>query len=63
MATLPAAYFEYPFRRPGMDHTRYAYSNLFERKPVTWPNGADLAPEFLHERALLAGQQTADKEI
>ncbi len=43
MATLPAAYFEYPFRRPGMDHERYAYSNLFKRKPVTWPNGARVA--------------------
>lgn len=43
MAILPAAYFEYPFRRPGTDHTRYAFSNLFERKPVTWPNGARVA--------------------
>ena len=41
--TLPASYFEYPFRRPGMDHARYAYSNLFERKPVQWPGGARVA--------------------
>ena len=41
--TLPAAYFEYPFRRPGMDHARYAYSNLFERKAVQWPGGARVA--------------------
>ena len=32
--TLPSTYFDYPFRRPGMDHDRYAYSNLFKRKPV-----------------------------
>ena len=41
--SLPASYFDYPYRRPGMDHTRYAYSNLFERKPVQWPNGARVA--------------------
>ena len=26
-----------------MDHDRYAYSNLFKRKPVTWPGGARIA--------------------
>ena len=26
-----------------MDHARYAYSNLFERKPVQWPGGARVA--------------------
>ena len=41
--TLPAAYFEYPHRRPGMEHARYAYSNLFKRRPVQWPNGARVA--------------------
>lgn len=41
--TLPTNYLEYPYRRPGMDHARYAYANLFERKPVTWPNGARVA--------------------
>ena len=40
---LPASYFEYRFRRPGMDHDRYAYSNLFQRQPVRWPNGARIA--------------------
>ena len=40
---LPASYFEYPYRRPGMDHERYAYSNLFARKPVAWPGGARIA--------------------
>ena len=40
---LPSTYFEYPFRRPGMDHARYGYSNLFERKPVRWPGGARVA--------------------
>jgi allantoinase len=41
--TLPSPYFDYPFRRPGMDHDRYAYSNLFKRKPVRWPNDARIA--------------------
>src|SRR5262245_53453775 len=26
-----------------MDHARYAYSNLFARKPVAWPGGARIA--------------------
>src|SRR5438552_18558503 len=26
-----------------MDHDRYAYSNLFKRKPVRWPNDARIA--------------------
>src|SRR5689334_18215659 len=26
-----------------MDHDRYAYSNLFERKPVRWPSDARIA--------------------
>ena len=41
--TLPADYFTYPHRRAGMDHGRYVYSNLFERRPVQWPNGARIA--------------------
>ena len=41
--TLPASYFSYPFRRPGMDHDRYSYSNLFQRKPMHWPGGARIA--------------------
>jgi peptidoglycan/xylan/chitin deacetylase (PgdA/CDA1 family) len=40
---LPPGYLDYPYRRPGMDHARYAYSNLFQRKPVTWPGGARIA--------------------
>jgi len=40
---LPANYFDYPFRRPGMDHDRYAYSSLFKRKSVQWPNEARIA--------------------
>ena len=26
-----------------MDHDRYAYSNLFKRKPVAWPDDARIA--------------------
>lgn len=40
---MPADYLTYPYRRPGMDHDRYAYSNLFARKPISWPGGARVA--------------------
>ncbi len=41
--SLPDDYLIYPYRRPGMDHDRYGYSNLFKRRPVTWPGGARIA--------------------
>ncbi len=41
--SLPADYLKYPWRRHGMDHDRYGFSNLFERTPVAWPNGAKVA--------------------
>ncbi len=41
--TLPAEFLQYPRRRHGMDHDRYPYSNLFERKPAVWPGGAKVA--------------------
>lgn len=41
--TLPPTYLEYPRRARGMDHDLYPWSNLFERPPVTWPNGARVA--------------------
>ena len=41
--TVGDDYLVYPHRRAGMDHDRYAYSNLFKRKPVTWPGGARVA--------------------
>ena len=40
---LSPGYFDYPFRRPGMDHGRYAHSNLFKRKPAVWPEQARIA--------------------
>jgi allantoinase len=43
MMTLPQSYLEYPRRRLGMDHDRFGYSNLFKRKPVSWPDGAHMA--------------------
>lgn len=33
----------YPLRRAGMDHDRYAWSMLADRAPFTWPSGAKLA--------------------
>ncbi|MCC5863327.1 MAG: polysaccharide deacetylase family protein [Gammaproteobacteria bacterium] len=41
--TLPAEFLQYPWRRHGMDHDRYPFSNLFERKPAAWPEGAKVA--------------------
>jgi hypothetical protein len=40
---LPDEYLQYPHRRHAMDHNRYEWSNLFERKPVEWKNGAHVA--------------------
>lgn len=41
--SMPDSYLDYPMRRYGMDHDRYDWSDLFERKPVVWPNGARIA--------------------
>ena len=40
---LPDDYLEYPLRRYGMDHERYEWSMLPQRKHVTWPNSARVA--------------------
>jgi peptidoglycan/xylan/chitin deacetylase (PgdA/CDA1 family) len=40
---LPADYLDYPLRRYGMDHERYDWSMLPERKPVAWPHQARVA--------------------
>jgi allantoinase len=40
---LPEDYLSYPLRRHGMDHDRYDWSMLRDRKPVHWPNGARVA--------------------
>ncbi len=40
---LPENYLDYPLRRYGMDHDRYDWSMLPERKPVVWPNNARVA--------------------
>lgn len=34
---------DYPLRRRGMDHDRYDWSMLGQRKPVRWPGGKHLA--------------------
>lgn len=41
--SLSPEFLEYPARRHGMDHDRYEWSNLFDRRPIQWSNGADLA--------------------
>ena len=40
---LPADYLDYPLRRYGMDHERYDWSMLPDRKPVAWPQQARVA--------------------
>ena len=40
---LDPNYLEYPHRSYGMDHERYTWSMLENRKPVQWPNGNKLA--------------------
>jgi peptidoglycan/xylan/chitin deacetylase (PgdA/CDA1 family) len=43
MSSLPDSYLEYPLRRYGMDHDRYDWSPLPQRRPVAWPGGARIA--------------------
>ncbi|MEO0441452.1 MAG: polysaccharide deacetylase family protein [Pseudomonadota bacterium] len=40
--SLDPGYLEYPNRGRGMDHDYYPYSNLFGRKPVSWPDDKKL---------------------
>lgn len=37
------SYFDYPHRSYGMDHDRYPWEMLQDRRPVWWPGGATLA--------------------
>ena len=41
--TMPPEYLKYDKRRYGMDHERYAWSQMHTRPPVTWPDGARVA--------------------
>lgn len=41
--SLPDDYLKYTKRRHGMDHDRYLWSMLHQRKPVAWPGGARIA--------------------
>ena len=40
---LDDSHLQYPKRRHGMDHDRYAWSMLQDRPPVAWPGGKTLA--------------------
>lgn len=40
---LDPDYLSYPRRRRGMDHDLYPWSSLFDRPPVDWPGGRQLA--------------------
>ncbi len=40
---LDKSYFDYPHRSYGMDHDRYDWSMLSDRKQVQWPEGKKLA--------------------
>lgn len=41
--SLADDYLQYPQRSYGMDHDRYSWSMLADRKPVQWPGGKQLA--------------------
>ncbi len=41
--TLDPEFLQYRYRGPGMDHDRYEWSQLHQRKRVEWPGGARLA--------------------
>lgn len=41
--SLDAGYLEYPKRQRGMDHGRYGWSNIFDRPPISWPDGKSVA--------------------
>ncbi|NMP32010.1 polysaccharide deacetylase family protein [Thalassotalea sp. M1531] len=41
--SLDKAHLEYPHRSYGMDHDRYRWSQLSERKSIQWPNNNKLA--------------------
>ena len=41
--TLPPDYFQYPHRRPGLDHDWFPHRNLPQAPPVAWPGGARIA--------------------
>lgn len=41
--SLPEEHLLYPLRRYGMDHDRYDWSMLHDRRPVTWPGAARVA--------------------
>lgn len=43
MMALDPEYLIYHQRRRGMDHDLYNYSNLFLRKPLSWPEGRRMA--------------------
>ena len=40
---LPADYLDYPLRHHGMDHDRYDWTQLHQRRGVAWPGGARIA--------------------
>ena len=40
---LDESYLQYPRRRYGMDHDRYAWSMMTDRPPLVWPGGKILA--------------------
>ncbi|KAA1244946.1 polysaccharide deacetylase family protein [Aquimarina sp. RZ0] len=43
MTTLDKDYLSYPQRSYGMDHDRYEWSMLTDRKKISWPNGKKIA--------------------
>ena len=46
-----------PVFEPLKDPSYFRQMSVAEYGTIAWPNGADLAPEFLYERARVAVQQ------
>lgn len=40
---LPNEFLKYPMRRHGMDHDRYEWTNIFDRKPIDWGDNKKVA--------------------
>jgi peptidoglycan/xylan/chitin deacetylase (PgdA/CDA1 family) len=41
--SVPDSYFDYPWRRRGLDHDRFPHRNLPQARPVEWPGKARVA--------------------
>ena len=53
-----------PMFEPLRDHALFAQASVDpELETVTWPNGADLAPEFLYRAVLESGNSSLSEQF